>query len=131
MLHLNKGLIAVSAIALVALSVLGFSTYNWSARKAALAHQSALKQEEVRDFGILENYLLGQVDSLQNVYNRLTGHGKITAQLAGREAILKKINAEHADIQGINTLKSNIEALLKLKESLETDIQKLQSRMQS
>ncbi len=127
------GFVAMSIVLLTVLTTLGFRTYSLSVRKEALAHKKALKQDEVRDFNVLQDYLLTKVDSLQRVYAKLAlSHNPARTnigQLAKREAILKKLTSIDCDSQAVESLKLRVENLLELKESLETDIERLQNRI--
>lgn len=128
----RTGFVAMLMMLLAALATLGFRTYQINMRKEALAHKTELKQEEVRDFSVLQYYLLTQVDSLQKVYADLAMNHTATrnniGQLARREAILKKLTTIDCGNQAVETLKLRVENLLELKESLETDIEKLQNK---
>lgn len=128
----KMGFVAMLTAFVAALSWVVFQTYNLSTASANKAHLRDLKKDEVRDYCILKDYLLFQVDSLQKVYADLaTNHHSpktINEQLAKRTVILDKLTLDNSDTQAVESLKSKIENLLELKESLETDIAQLQPK---
>ncbi|MCF8245031.1 MAG: hypothetical protein K9J37_11365 [Saprospiraceae bacterium] len=131
----NKGFIAISSVLLPVLILLGFHTYNLNSERAAKAHKIELLEDEIRDFGILKNYLLEQVDSLQRTYNMLVTENAslyVSSEAARQEleektALIKNLETIAPDSKDVSTLKSKVEGLLKLKAILERDIANLHS----
>lgn len=126
------GFVAISVAFVAALSWVVLQTYSLSTARATRAHLRDLKKDEVRDYCILKDYLLVQVDSLHKVYAALaTNHHypkTVNEQLAKRSTILEKLTSSDWDTQAVQSLKLKIDNLLELKESLEKDIAQLQPK---
>lgn len=128
----KKGFVTMSTVLLAVLLLIGVRTYSVSANKAEKAHEAELLNEEARDYGILKEYLTGQVDSLKTVYDNLVAHyhssRNLVEELNKNEAVPRKVNSVENEYQEIITLKSNVEDLLEMKETLEFAIAELQSK---
>lgn len=129
----NKGFVAILIAFVAALSLVVFQTYSYTTASAVKAHQRELRKDELRDYQLLKNYLLVQVDSLQKQYASLPADQFISQtaakELARREAILKVLSSSRWDTATLPSLKANIENLLELKESLETTLEAAQPRI--
>jgi len=123
------------AASLLVFALLGIYAYKLNAEKAAMARKSQLLEEEVRDFGILKNYLLEQVKDLQRNYEELAAENAslqgysdaVRRKLVERDAIIKALKAADSKEQESGSLKSRIDDLLKLKMALEIAIADLRA----